>query len=151
MPQTTVPRNFNNAENVPPVPRPDTEEALQPRLFPAEFAPDRTPHQMAELYGGLGSKEDVERELDGIAAAIRSFHGKRAEQVFEECSAYSARLSELYVLLHRMENSPFAREFYRVRTQQVEIFRNELEFQFKLASRRVEIDRQQITIGGGGA
>lgn len=147
MPSTTVPFDRNNTDNVPPVPRPDISETdLSPRLF----SPDLKEREQAELYNGLGTKEQIERELDGISTAIRSFHAKMPEQVFEECSAYSARLSELYVLLHRMESSPFAKEFYRVRTQQVEIYRTELEFQFKLASRKVEVARHEIVLAGAG-
>lgn len=145
MPTTTVP--FQNTDNVPAVPRPDITEAdLAPRLF----GPDYSRREQAELYSGLGSKEQIERELDGIGAAIRSFHAKAPDQVFEECSAYSARLSELYILLHRVENSPYAKDFYRVRTQQVEIYRTELEFQFKLASRKVEVARHDIVLSGAG-
>jgi hypothetical protein len=104
---------------------------------------------MAQLgfAGQLGSREEIENELDGIAAAIRTFDAKQPDQVMRECSAYSARLTELTVLLHRVENRD--RQYTRVRTQQVALFITELDRQFKIASRLVEIARQDIALLGG--
>ena len=94
------------------------------------------------LPGHLGTREDVQAELDGIAAAIRQFHIKHPDQVMRECSAYGARLTELVVLLHRVESSD--RQYTRVRTQQVDRFLTEIDKQFKIASRLVEIHRQDL-------
>lgn len=144
MPTTQVP--FRQDTNVPPVPRPALDEGeLAPRLFGNEHALA----EMPELFTGLGSREQIEAELDSIGQAIRTFHAKQADQVFEEASAYSARLAELYVLLHRIENTAYGKSFVRIRTQQVDIYRQELEFQFKLASRKVEVMRQDIALAGG--
>lgn len=92
--------------------------------------------------GALGTREEIEDELNGIAAAIRQFHIKHPDQVMRECSAYGARLTELAVLLHRMEGRD--RQYTRIRTQQVDRFLKEIESQFKTASRLVEIHRQDL-------
>ena len=94
--------------------------------------------------GALGTRDDIEDELDGIAAAIRQFHIKHPDQVMRECSAYGARLTELMVLLHRVESSD--RQYTRIRTQQVDRFLVEIDRQFKTASRLVEIHRQDIEL-----
>jgi hypothetical protein len=61
-----------------------------------------------------------------------------------ETAGYSARLTELCVLLHRVEGSN--RQYTRIRTQQVERFLAELDRQFKIASRLVEVLRQDLEL-----
>lgn len=122
----------------------DTHECDAPVTTPvlvgAVMAPLGSP-------GALGTREEIQDELDGIAAAIRQFHIKHPDQVMRECSAYGARLTELCVLLHRVESAD--RQYTRVRTQQVERFITEIDRQFKTASRLVEIHRQDIALSGG--
>lgn len=94
--------------------------------------------------GTLGDRQTIEKELDLIAAAIRVFYKKQPDQVLRECSGYSARLTELAVLLHRVEASN--RQYTRIRTQQVERFLAEIDRQWKTASRLVEVMRQDIDL-----
>ena len=94
--------------------------------------------------GHLGDREEIEKELDLIAAAIRMFYRKQPDQVMRECAGYSARLTELAVLLHRVEAGN--RQYTRIRTQQVERFLSELDRQFKTASRLVEVQRQDLEL-----
>jgi len=102
---------------------------------------------VARLRVGLGTREEVQAELDDVAAAMRGFYAKAPDQVMKECAAYSARLSELYVLLHRVEGVD--RQYTRLRTQQVEIYRDELREQWKTASRLIEVQRQDLMLLGG--
>lgn len=95
--------------------------------------------------GHLGTREEIEDELDVIAAAIRSFHRKQPDQVMRETAGYSARLTELAVLLHRVEGVS-GRAYTRIRTQQVERYLAELDRQFKISSRLVEIMRQDLEL-----
>ena len=97
--------------------------------------------------GYLGDREEIEKELDLIAAVVRTFHRKPADLVMRECSAYSARLTELAVLLHRHEGGN--RQYTRIRTQQVEKFLVELDRQWKTASRLIEVNRQDLALIGG--
>lgn len=90
----------------------------------------------------LGSRQEVEAELDVVAVAIRAFHVKQPDQVMREVAAFTARLTELCVLLHRVESTD--RQYIRLRTQQVEKFLAELDRQFKIASRMVEVMRQDL-------
>lgn len=123
-----------------PAAQPSAALSLVPPIAPgAAAAPG-----MAYLYNGLGSRADIERELDGIALAIRTFALKQPDQIMRECAAYSARLTELCVLLSRHEASD--RQYLRVRTQQVERYLAELATQFKIASRLVEVMRQDLEL-----
>lgn len=97
--------------------------------------------------GQLGSRAMIQDELDGIATAVRAFYIKQPDQIMRECAAYAARLTELCVLLHRVES--LDRQYTRVRTQQVEKWLAELDRQFKVASRLVEVQRQDIALLGG--
>jgi len=94
--------------------------------------------------GHLGDRVEIEKELDLIAAAIRMFYRKQPDQVMRECAGYSARLTEMAVLLHRVEAGN--RQYTRIRTQQVERFLAELDRQFKTASRLVEVQRQDLEL-----
>ena len=95
-----------------------------------------------EAAGTLGSRDEVQGELDGIMAAMRRFHSQEPDQVLIEVMAYGARLTELYVLLHRSES--LDRQYQRVRTQQVETIMKELDKQAKIASRLIEVRRQDL-------
>jgi len=110
---------------------------LTPVLADTVMAPLASP-------GRLGTRDEIQAELDGIAAAIRQFHIKHPDQVMRECSAYGARLTEMAVLLHRVES--LDRQYTKVRTQQVDRFITEIDRQFKTASRLVEIHRQDIEL-----
>ena len=92
----------------------------------------------------LGTRAEIEHELDGIALAIRTFSAKMPDQVMREVAAYSARLTEMCVLLARVESRD--RQYLRVRTQQVERFMAELDRQFKIASRLIEVQRQDLEL-----
>lgn len=94
--------------------------------------------------GHIGDRDEIEKELDLIAAAIRRFHQLPADRVMRECAGYSARLTEMAVLLHRIEGQ--SRQYTRIRTQQVERFLVELDRQFKTASRLIEVSRQDIDL-----
>lgn len=92
--------------------------------------------------GTLGSREQIEGELDGILVVIRDFWTKEPDQVMGHCAALTARLTELEVLLHRVEVRD--RTYRQIRTMQVQKIIDELDRQFKIASRLVEVRRQDL-------
>jgi hypothetical protein len=119
-------------------------------------APAQQPGQVVPLFPSfaalapanyLGTRVEIQAELDNIAQAIRMFHLKQPDQVMREVAAYTARCTELCVLLHRVESTD--RQYTRIRTQQVERFLSELQHQFKVASRLVEVMRQDIDVMRG--
>ena len=100
------------------------------------------PEVASELsWGALGSRELVEEEIDLMLRTLRGFWEMQPDQVFQMSSAMSARCTELCVHLHRLEGK---REWRQVRTQQVERILAELDRQFKLHSRAVEMRRQDL-------
>ena len=122
-----------------PATDPGTGLALVPPLVPGTSV-----QGMAILNNGLGTRPQIERELDGMALAIRAFALKQPDQIMRESAAYSARLTELCVLLTRVES--LDRQYLKVRTQQVERYLAELDRQFKIASRLVEVMRQDLEL-----
>ena len=92
--------------------------------------------------GALGTRGHVEAELDAMAAAVRDFWSQEPDEVMRACSAYSARCTELYLHLHRIE--AHERSFKQVRTQQVMPLLDELDRQWKNASRMLEVRKQDL-------
>lgn len=90
----------------------------------------------------LGTPTSVQAEVDEINDAIRDFWQQEPDEVMRACSAYSSRLTELYVQLHRVEGRD--RTWRQVRTQQVVPTLEELDRQFKVHSRMVEMRKQDL-------
>jgi hypothetical protein len=112
------------------------------------YVDDLVPEIAAELAAGtLISREAVEAEIDLMLRAVRTFWEMEPDQVMRMCSAMTARCTELTVHLHRIEGSK--REWTRIRTMQVIPLLAECDRQFKLASRLLEVRRQDIQLETG--
>jgi hypothetical protein len=106
------------------------------------FVADLVPEVAQELsWGALISKQHVEDEVDLMLRAVRGFWQMEPDQVMRMASAMSARATELAVHLHRLEGK---REWRQVRTMQVDKLLQELERQFRIASRLLEVRRQDL-------
>lgn len=106
------------------------------------YVDDLVPEVAAELaWGALVSKQAVEEEIDLMLRTVRTFWELEPDQVMQSISALSARCTELGVHLHRLEGK---REWKQVRTLQVERLLAELDRQFKIASRMLEVRRQDL-------
>jgi len=99
---------------------------------------------VSESRRQLPSREHIEDELDLMLQTIRGFWNSEPDQVMREVSAMSARLTELWVHLHRIESRD--RTYKQIRTMQVNPMLEELDRQFRLASRTVEIRRQDLEL-----
>lgn len=95
----------------------------------------------------LGTRDDLEGELDETMDQIQGFWKMEPDEVMQVCAALSARLTQLEVLLHRVESHD--KEYRQIRTMQVAKILSELDRQFKIASRLVEIRRQDIALVRG--
>jgi hypothetical protein len=98
-------------------------------------------------FGALGSPDVVRDEIDAMLAAVRSFWQRQPDQVMRDCAAYSARCTELEVHLLRIEGVD--RHYKQIRTLQVKPLLEELDRQFRIASRLIEIRRQDIDLTRG--
>lgn len=92
--------------------------------------------------GVLGSREQVEGELDAVLVTIRDFWTQEPDQVMGAIAAITARLTELEVLLHRVESRD--RAYKQIRTMQVQKILDECDRQFRIASRLIEVRRQDM-------
>ena len=90
----------------------------------------------------LGSRAQIEAELDGILLMVRDFYCMEPDQVMQHIAAMTGRLTELEVLLHRVESRD--RTYKQIRTMQVDKILAGLDRQFKIASRLVEVRRQDL-------
>ena len=110
------------------------------------FIEDLIPDVAAALSAGeLGSREDVEAEIDIMLRTMREFWSMEPDQVLLCVSALGARASEMSVHLHRMERK-VGRTWAQIRTMQVERIREELKLQFSVHSRLIEVRRQDIEL-----
>lgn len=101
----------------------------------AQPAPER-------LMADLPSSATYEDELDTMVEAVRQLEGTTPDIVISTCMALMGRCTEMYIQLVRMENSYRRARF--IRTQQVQKLMDLLDFQFKGASRLVEVARQEL-------
>lgn len=106
------------------------------------YVDDLVPEVAQQLaWGVLVSREAVEEEIDLMLRTVRTFWELEPDQVMRTIAALSARGTELCVHLHRLEGR---REWKQVRTMQVERLLSELDRQFKVASRMLEVRRQDL-------
>ena len=106
------------------------------------FVGDLVPEVAAQLaWGALISRQHVEDEIDLMLRAVRGFWDMQPDQVMQMAAAMTARCTEMAIHLHRLEGK---REWRQIRTMQVERLLAELDRQFKVASREVEIRRQDL-------
>ena len=90
----------------------------------------------------LGSKETVLAEIDAMNDAVRDFWQQSPDLVMTAVAAYSARATELEIMLHRVEGRD--RSYRQIRTRQIGPLLAELDRQFKVASRLIEVRRQDL-------
>lgn len=102
---------------------------------------------LAEIGEQLGSRQEVMDEIDRMLRLVRAFWMMEPDEVMRAVSAFGARCTELYSLLHRIEGRE--REWRQVRTQHIVPLMNELERQYKNASRMLEIRRQDLEFTRG--
>jgi hypothetical protein len=113
----------------------------------AGFVADLIPEVAAQLsWGALESREAVEHEIDTMLTALRGFWSLEPDQRMRMTSAMSARCTEMSIHLHRLEGR---REWRQLRTMQVERLLTELDRQFKVASREIEVRRQDLDMTRG--
>lgn len=120
---------------------PTAEDMLANIELPSDPAVDLA-HRLSA--GTLVDRERVEAELDDMLATIASIWSMEPDQAMRVCSVVSARLTEMYIHLHRVEARD--RRWKQVRTQQVDKLLAEVDRQFKFHSRIVEIRRQDAEL-----
>ncbi len=97
-------------------------------------------------WGALQSREAVEEEIDVMLTSVRGFWSMEPDQRMRLITAMSARCTEMVIHLHRLESR---REWRQLRTMQVDRLLAELDRQFKIASREIEVRRQDLEMVRG--
>lgn len=104
---------------------------------------DIVPEVMAALaIEALGDPEKVRAELDMMYRLVRNFWQMEPDQVMRAVSGFSARCAEMHKDMIRAEGRE--RVWKTIRTQDVDKLHLELERQFKIASRALEMRRQDL-------
>jgi len=105
--------------------------------------------ELRPMPTSVGSHAEVLLELAGIKAAIRTWYEKQPDEVIREASAYSARLTELWTELRILES--YDRQFVQLRTMQVTPVLEEVDRQYKFATSRIAMSRQDLDLNRTGA
>lgn len=86
----------------------------------------------------------VEEEIDAMITSIKQFDGSAPDILMSTCMAYQARCTELYIQLVRIE--PMERKAKVFRVTQLQKVMDLIEFEFKGASRLIEVRRQEMEL-----
>ncbi len=95
----------------------------------------------------LGSRDVVEAEIESFLVQVRGYRQLQPNQVNRQLAGESARLTELWIHLHRVEGCD--RTLKQVRTMQVGPLLEETVRQCRLASRQFEARRQDLDTSRG--
>lgn len=117
-----------------------TCEGTEAAGFVANLIPKPAQEAAAET---LGSRDNVEAELDRYLEVMQKFWQMEPDQVLITISAITARCTELCIHLHRVEH---LRTYKRLRTMQAERIILEADRQFRLHSRLIEVRRQDLEL-----
>lgn len=115
---------------------PQRANQTSPEQAPPASAPARglTPLDTSEVNGVVGGSIDtVRQEVDDAFADMKTFLNREPDEIMRMAGGHSARLSELRVLVMRIED--FRREWRSVRTRELEPTIEELQRQYAIASR----------------
>lgn len=85
-------------------------------------------------------------ELDEFRARISGFEHDDTSEILGAISAIAGRVAEIRADLQRVNTPRFA----RLRTTEVDPLREDLEFQFKVTSRRIAWLEWEFKLSGGG-
>ncbi len=105
--------------------------------LPSTPAPD-------SRISSLSSHPTLEDEIDAIVDTMKDLSSASPDVMLSTCMALMARLTEIHIGLIRLE--PNMRKAKAFRTSQLQKVMDLVEFEFKAASRLVEVRRQEIEL-----
>lgn len=83
-------------------------------------------------------------EVGAMVTTIQGLDYSQPDQVMVTCMAYMARCTEMWIQLIRVESS--SRKAKAFRTQQLQKVMDLIEFEYKAASRLIEVARQEVEL-----
>lgn len=99
------------------------------------------------LVPNLPTGDDLDQlrgEINHMLARLASLASEMPDIVIRDCMAFMGRLTEMHVGLIRIEAQNRKAKFFR--TSEVQRLMELCDFQFKSASRLVEIARQEVDL-----
>jgi hypothetical protein len=100
-----------------------------------------------QLIAQLAPDASLEEELDSMVAALKLLDASAPDQIMSICMASMARCTEIYLQLVRIEG--VHRKARVFRTTQLQKVMDLLDFEFKGASRLIEVRRQEVELTRG--
>lgn len=86
----------------------------------------------------------IEDEIDAMVAAVVEFDATEPDVIMSVSMALMGRCTEIYLQLVRIEHT--SRKAKALRTMQLQKVMDLLDFQFKGASRLIEVRKQEIEL-----
>lgn len=95
-----------------------------------------------KMIASLPHTASLEEELDNMLKTVGELDASQPDVIISTCMSLMARCTEIYLDLVRLEGSHRKAKF--IRTMQLQKLMDLLDFQFKGASRLVEVARQEL-------
>ncbi len=103
----------------------------------APWAPDQNERSVLQAYLA---------ELDMYYEAVKGFADEEPDLVLNQIAAFSARLTEIRARLNRSDSA----KANQLRIKEIDPLMTQLDFQFRLASRRISSREFEFRLSGGG-
>lgn len=116
---------------------------------PPPIAPDRPVEGIAPARPGSDESQRIvayKAELDQFRAWVVGFAELDPSEILGRISGIAGRVAEIRAELLRVNTPRYA----RLRTTEVDPLRDDLDFQFKLISRRIAVLEWEWRVSGGG-
>ena len=97
-----------------------------------------------EVLARIGGGATLEAELDSMVEALRAADPYAPDQILGVCMALMGRCTELWLKLVRIEGEH--RKARAFRTMQLQKVMDLVDFQFRGASRLIEVRRQEVEL-----
>ena len=94
------------------------------------------------IVASLPADATIQDEIDAMVEAMKTFDPMQPDVILSTCMAFMARCTEIYLDLVRIENTHRKAKF--IRTSQLQKVMDLIDFQFKGASRLIEVRRQEL-------
>ncbi len=92
----------------------------------------------------LTADSSLEDELDAMVAAVKEIDPSAPDVIMMTCMALMARCTEIHLQLVRLEGTNRKARIFR--TEQLQVVMDLLNFEYKAASRLIEVRRQEVEL-----
>jgi hypothetical protein len=97
-----------------------------------------------DLLAALTAESSLEDELDAMVAAVKEIDPSAPDLIMTVCMALMARATEIHLQLVRLESRDRRARIFRA--DQLQPVMDLLNFEYKAASRLIEVRRQEVEL-----